>query len=448
MNRRKLPMSNTVDVCREVYVPYTERLGAPVVGVRYLGKGLRREESLSYEVSSDWREGGMVRTSEDNGRTWSDWQPARTDRPVTNGFSSEETPFAWCYDPIGHKTLRFIFQRFLRGEAVEALHKTWKGEKTYFDHCFWQFSDDDGRSWSQMQQLRYEDGARLTEKDNPSEDFLKTNQMYAGHDAISTRDGTIVFPVAEVPTQVIDGEIDETIGGVRCFIGRWNEAEQTYLWEVSQPVAVSHRISGRGLMEPAIAELTDGRLLLEMRGSTEAVRKEWKGKVESPGRRWISTSEDGGRTWSTVTDLRYDTGEQFYSPSAHSEFLRHSRTGKLYWFGNITPAPPDGNLPRYPLYLAEVDESAPSLKKDTLTIIDDYDRDNDSPEIQFSNFKILEDRETGKIELYMTRYGESKEHWLRDMRRYGESKKHWLRANQYKYTISLLGCNRRCVKEN
>ena len=66
-----------------------------------------------------------------------------------------------------------------------------------------------------------------------------------------------------------------------------------------------------------------------------------------------------------------------------------------------------------------------SLKKDTLIIIDDYDRDHDSPQIQFSNFKVLEDRETGTIELYMTRYGESREHWLK--------------ANSYKYMIYLKG---------
>lgn len=108
-------------------------------------------------------------------------------------------------------------------------------------------------------------------------------------------------------------------------------------------------------------------------------------------------------------------------------FLRHSRTGKLYWFGNITPTPPNGNLPRYPLYLAEVDETVPALKKDTLTVIDDYDKVNDSPAIQFSNFRILENRETGAIELYMTRYGECKSDRLK--------------ANQYKYTIRLHEAN-------
>jgi len=366
-----------------------------------------------------------VRTSEDNGRTWSGWTPVRGHWPVTDGFSREEGPVAWCYDPVSGKAVRFIFQRYLAGEGAEAIQRLWRtGKQTFFDHNFYQVSGDEGRTWGELHQLRYEEGAFHDLDNCGNEEYLRTNEMYGSYDAIATREGTIVYPAAGVPMEITDRGQKEVVDGILCFIGKWNAAESAYSWEVSEPIAVPHRISGRGLAEPAIAELADGRLWLEMRGSTEAVQKEWKGKTESPGRRWISLSEDGGRTWSAVTDLRYDTGEQFYSPSTLSTLLRHSRTGKLYWFGNITPTPPEGNLPRYPLYVAEVEETIPALKKDTLTVIDDYDPEHDSPEIQFSNFKLLEDRETGEIELYMTRLGEQSSHWLH--------------AAAYKYTLTFV----------
>ncbi len=140
------------------------------------------------------------------------------------------------------------------------------------------------------------------------------------------------------------------------------------------------------------------------------------------GRHWIALSNDDGRTFGDVTDLRYDDGRQFYSPSAFSLLRRHSN-GTLYWFGNITPGPPDGNLPGYPLVMAEVDEATPSLRRDTVTVIDDYDPAIHSPAIQFSNFTIIENRETRAFELYMTRYGERKSHWLH--------------ADAHRYTIAL-----------
>ena len=53
-----------------------------------------------------------------------------------------------------------------------------------------------------------------------------------------------------------------------------------------------------------------------------------------------------------------------------------------------------------------MDETIAAIKKDTLTIIDDRDPEKDSKEVQLSNFSVFENRETGEIELYLTRYGE------------------------------------------
>jgi len=54
--------------------------------------------------------------------------------------------------------------------------------------------------------------------------------------------------------------------------------------------------------------------------------------------------------------LRDDDGEYFSPPSSFLRTLRFRRTNKLNWVGNIIPEPPQGNLPRDPLVVAETDE--------------------------------------------------------------------------------------------
>ena len=137
----------------------------------------------------------------------------------------------------------------------------------------------------------------------------------------------------------------------------------------------------------------------------------------------MSVSKDGGLTWSDVTDMRYDTGEQFYSPASISRTIRSLKTGKLYWAGNIPDTPPDGNSPRYPLQIVEIDEENPSFKKNTVTVIDDRDPEQDSEFLQLSNFSLLEDRESHHMEVYLTRLGEN-----------GGGQDIWT-ANAYKYTL-------------
>ena len=128
--------------------------------------------------------------------------------------------------------------------------------------------------------------------------------------------------------------------------------------------------------ETAKIELKDGRVLVAWRGSNTAT---------TAGRKWFSLSTDGGRTLSPVAEWEYDDGSRFYSPSSYHRMIRHSATKKLYWIGNICGSPPGGNSPRYPLVIAEVDESTPSLKKKTVSVIDDRKPEQPAA-IQFSNF--------------------------------------------------------------
>lgn len=214
--------------------------------------------------------------------------------------------------------------------------------------------------------------------------------------------------------------------GSLCFIGKWNPEARDYHWTAGKRVEISPDVSSRGLMEPEVAELKNGRVLVIWRGSNGGLDP-----AKSPGRKWFSVSTDGGLTLGEVRELKYDDGSRFYSPSSIHRMIRHGVTGKLYWIGNISAVPSRGNWPRYPLVIAEVDEEIPALKKDTVTAIDDR-RPRQTAAIEFSNFSLLEDRRSNTLELYLTCYGEFGEfpekNWC---------DADWFTADNYKYTLTL-----------
>jgi hypothetical protein len=210
--------------------------------------------------------------------------------------------------------------------------------------------------------------------------------------------------------------------GSVLFLGRWRPDRSEHEWTPGARIEISLDRSARGLMEPEVAELGDGRLLVVWRGSNLG----WDGTAsKEPGRKWFSLSTDGGRTLSPVQEWRYDDGSRFYSPSSIHRMIRHSVTGKLYWLGNICPGPPAGNSPRYPLVIAEVDEPRAAPKRHTVTAVDD--RRDGQGDIQFSNFSLLEDRETHDLELYLTTYGQEPD------------PADWATADCYKYTLRVVG---------
>ena len=74
--------------------------------------------------------------------------------------------------------------------------------------------------------------------------------------------------------------------------------------------------------------------------------------------------------------------------------------------------------------IAEVDEVKAALKKSTVTAIDDR-QPGQSPSIPFSNFSLLEDRETHLLELHLTTYGQD------------PAPADWATADSYKYLLKL-----------
>lgn len=391
-------------VSRQLYLPYPQPNVSAVISSTYTGaSGLRCVEQLSYQVLDDVYQDPELRFSDDNGRTWSDWQ-RDTFGDITRG---KDFWWQWNGNGLTAPTLDpesglLVSVSMLRGYQDGDPRRI--GLKTLHYFSFYSISADNGTTWIQGKQLQYEPGPEYSEAARETKAFLDKNQCWYYYNIVALRSGGIAFPVSHLVRRSDQHGQTTSYDCPRCFLGRWNRARWDYDWTASEPIAMARGLSDY-LEEPWLAELADGRLLIDMRGTNAGLPKQPDGTMV-PGRHWYALSHDQGRTWSEVRDWRYDTGEPFYSPATMAKILRHSVNGKLYWFGNISRTPPAGNSPRYPLVIAEIDETQPALKKGSLTTIDDYDPARHMPAVQFSNFSVFENRQTHQFELYLSPYGQ------------------------------------------
>lgn len=376
---------------------------APLASVVYVGPGLEKREVFAEESESDVADDVRARWSLDNGRTWSEFaRVASSTKRTIKGRVVHETEGAVEHDPASGRLVQLWLRQIQEGDL-------------WHNHTYVRLSSDLGRTWTTPRLLRYEDEGADFDPENPLDPgFLKHNQGYFGNNVLRRSDGSLVAALAHA-----NSERDERNDrrpwrmGSALMIGKWIPERGEYEWRAGARVDVAPEESSRGLMEPEVAELRDGRLLVVWRGSSS----------ELPGHKFFSLSNDGGKTLSPPAVWRYDDGKAFYSPSSYHRMIRSRGTGKLYWVGNVTDKPPVGNSPRYPLVIAEVDESTGLLIKSTATPIDD--RREGQGDVQFSNFSLIEDRETGRLELYLTTYGEDPD------------PARWTAADCYKYTLTL-----------
>jgi|GEM_PF-1809565 len=181
------------------------------------------------------------------------------------------------------------------------------------------------------------------------------------------------------------------------LIGKWLPDGSDVEWSFGDWLRIDHNVSTRGLSEPTIVEtLKDGRFAMVCRCSNT-------GRPELPGYAWVSFSDDYCRTWSTPKPFTYADGANFFVPTAHSTLFKSRKNGRVYWLGNLNETNPKGSHPRYPLAIGEVDMKNFGLLRDTVTLIDTRNPDVEDPLVQLSNFKILENADTGEIIVVCTR---------------------------------------------
>ncbi len=332
--------------------------------------------------------------SSDNGRTWSDPEPLEVYRKESDGVRRINMRPGFL-DPDTGRIVHLVTNALLPTDnPLEGLTSRILGYRV---------SEDGDRTFSV--------DARVVQRGHTEENPLEgvwvgKNGVNVG--AVSCRpikrsDGAMLFPIQIAPLGP-DGSYynpggGHTYGESAVLIGRFAEGGPEIEWDLSDRVNIDPGRSTRGLIEPAIAELSDSSIIMIMRGSND-VRPD-----EIPGYKWLARSTDGGMTWSEPVAWTYDDGERFYSPSSCSRLIRHSN-GTLYWIGNICSSNPKGNRPRYPLVIGEVDTGSCTLIRKSVLTIDDR-RQDDHELLQLSNFFAIEDRETGEIRLHVTRMGEA-----------------------------------------
>jgi hypothetical protein len=343
---------------------------------------------------SDTVETAFFRYSSDNGRTWSEAAGTPMGETLPHG-KRRRVPRACVVDPTTGRLIHFWTEAVLpNDDPLEGLRE-WLA-------CY-SVSDDGGQTWYLSEEIIVE-GGEYTPAHPMAGVWRERSAVMIGDissQPIFLADGTLLLPVEITPVGS-DGRYFNPGGGytytnVALLRGRWDGARRRLLWNLSDIVTIDPAISTRGLDEPTMAVLADGRILLIMRGSNDK-------RPDVAGRRWVSLSSDAGQTWTKPRPWTYNSGEDFFSPSSASQALRHS-SGRLFWTGNISPGNPTGNRPRYPIVIGEIDARTGLLIKASVRTVDDR-APAESALIQLSSPCLREDRETGEIVLNLTRWGE------------------------------------------
>jgi hypothetical protein len=184
-----------------------------------------------------------------------------------------------------------------------------------------------------------------------------------------------------------------TYTDVLVLIGTWNN-DKRLSWKASQRIAGDPVRSTRGMIEPTLLELNDGRIMMIMRGSNG-------GKLDPenrlPSYKWLSVSNDGGESWSKPEQWTFDDGSIFYSPSSMSALFKHSG-GRCFWIGNLSFVNCRNNLPRFPLVMAEVNTETLKLIRSSLLVVDTQKQEDlTKGRLDISHMALIEDRETKDI---------------------------------------------------
>jgi hypothetical protein len=335
------------------------------------------------------RPGGW--TSADNGRTWTQ----RGTSPDFDGalpFGYRRNLYPLFVDAVNGRVLQIVLSLDTPG-LDPTIDEPPVGQEEYY--LRYRVSDDGGATFLLDEPIAAE---------SPTGAKAEMQGIYLGDigsQPIRTRQGRIVVP-AQVSPRNADGSLANPGGGwtytdVVMLLGSWQDNGRLR-WTLSERIEGDPARSTRGMIEPTVAEMANGRLLCVMRGSNGCAHDP---EFKIASHKWRATSDDGGETWTTPEPWTYDDGEAFYSPSSMSQLLRHS-SGRTFWIGNISPTNCRENDPRYPLMIGEVDPQTLRLVRSSVLVVDTK-RANEAS-LNLSHWWGVEDRETREIVLAGARY--------------------------------------------
>jgi len=431
MNPERDQAASPIAVRKELYAQAPDERTSDRRRQQYVnGAGLRRVEHRSLQRESDWSNDSFERYSDDNGRTWGEWRNVRSRSCETRGEDEMVTDYG--IEAFNARHGHFVsagYRRIFFEGHTKAYARWWgSGEASFVDHCLLTVRKDGGDDRA-VAPVKYEDGADYDPARWRDPAYLDHNRGIASLVDVDALDnGEILFPMeADLGAccRIRGLDVAEVFpfrpgntNGMIVVRGAFNLARGHYDLTFSRPIVISDFKSSWGAHEPTAIMLPSGRILAVFRGANDRM-KNWRSRIEpgTPSHKWFCYSDDGGKTFTEPAPWHFDNREVFYSPASQSALLRSARYGRIYWIGNIAGPEAYGLYPRYPLVIAEVNERG-LLIKETLTTIDTRG-EGDGPRVQLSNFAILQDRETGAIELYLNKFEQRERHyWQADCWRY------------------------------
>ena len=362
-----------------------ERLQVNLQAVSYVSTGHPLLVQLWQTARPDQPEVAYYRRSEDNGLTWS-----VSEELFEASSSSGDRDLG--LDEGFLRQGNYLF--FLDREKDALLLAYWRAiyEKgdTGWDaqankSMSLQLSRDGGRTWSEPEQIIAQGGPYDAAHWAPEVDLGRVGGMMAGIPAIiKSRSGDLLLPFQLGAT----GRVLKQ--GV--MIGRWRNDGKGLDWEVGNYVEEPTERSRRGCFAGTLAELSDGRVLMIMRGDSRDTI--YEGDVKR-----MTLSGDGGRSWRTPRPITYEDGSIVWSVSSNPRLMTCERTGRLFLITHIVDKPVLGQS-RRPLCIAEVDREKAVVIKDSVTVVCDREPD----EIESAYFEprgIYQDRESGNLVLFV-----------------------------------------------
>jgi hypothetical protein len=349
------------------------------------------------EDYSDGYDDYAVQISADNGRTWSKPEVRWKSTVVPEGRMRYAEPAAF-FDPDKEKLIVLIDHTLYPKDKLN-VDTEYGLELNIYDPAKGQ--------WTERRELKFP-GQRT-----PAMSFSFPIKTKRGHLLFPGMRKTVDANGKAIHYQNTWAPVDESV----TVIGEWTSGGELS-FRLGQPLNIEPERSSRGLDENTLTELSDGRIAAVCRGDNSAF-------PDKPGYKWLSFSRDDGETWSAPVPLPATGGDPIESGANGSALFRSIKNGKLYWLGNLAlrGERSQGNWPRSPLCLVEVKEEPFALKRETIFAVDERNF-NDSPRVQMSNFRFYQDRETGDVVIFLSRYGEL-------------SEKEWMIADYYRYRVEM-----------
>lgn len=359
--------------------------------------GLDKMRIQMQEIKDDILDGGLRSFSTDNGKTWSKPQPACAIDELPHG-TLRRIELAGFVDTHNGLLVNLILEGLLQKD--EALD----GMSSYY--LKYKVSGDGGRTTLQEDHV-IQHGPGYNAAHPIEHVYVGKNALMNGaeNSILRAPKGHLVVATTITPLAA-DGSLFNPGGGytyhdVVILFGHWRK-DARIEWELGPRLSIDPSLSTRGVLEPTLALMPDGRILMVMRGSNGGVNDP---NYEIPGCKWFSVSSDGGHSWSTIKPWQFTNGKPFFSPSSVSQLTRHS-SGKYFWFGNLCRENPKGNGPRHPLVAVEVDSQSLLPIEETVFVVQGFDPSGPASQ-HFSNFLAYEDRATHDLILHMTPFLET-----------------------------------------